>query len=230
MWNTCQQTDVPFAAPRTLQSGCHFPQVKGTRLALTHHLFCFCWEHWTEQIDLKEQSLCFTPTSHKRCLSIWFVFTEVLSPLLNQGSFSGKAVCECQAPQLNKQQIGSGCLSHVDAHYQFSRLVERERGERRMSGQRQMKRLYDMERNRCCLCCRCVCAARSLCRICIMRSASPLGCVPLRGVPVVASSRSLFTKAFLFSSRSWLGMRPALPPSMWQACDGNTHVHTDTEE
>lgn len=34
------------------------------------------------------------------------------------------------------------------------------------------------------------------------------------GVPAVASSRSLFTKAFLFSSSSWLGMRPALPPSM----------------
>ena len=57
-------------------------------------------------------------------------------------------------------------------------------------------------------------------RICIMRSGSLLCCVLLRGVPVVASSRSLFTNAFLFSSSSWLGIRPALPPSIWQACEG----------
>lgn len=101
------------------------------------------------------------------------------------------------------------------------------RGERRMSEQRQMKHLYDTERNRCWLCCRGVCAARSLYRICIMRSASLLCCIPLIGVPVVASSRSLFTKAFLFSSSSWLGIRPALPPSIWQAYEGETHMQRE---
>lgn len=52
---------------------------------------------------------------------------------------------------------------------------------------------------------------------CLMRgSASLLDLHLLRPgrVPAVASSRSLFTKAFLFSSSSWLGMRPALPPAM----------------
>lgn len=81
-----------------------------------------------------------------------------------------------------------------------------------------MKRVHDRERNRCCLCSWCVRAARSLCQICIMRSVSLLHCMLLRGLPAVASSRSLFTNAFLFSSSSWLGIRPALPPSMWQAC------------
>lgn len=47
-----------------------------------------------------------------------------------------------------------------------------------------------------------------------------------RCVPVVVSSRSLFTNAFLFSSSSWLGIRPALPPSMWQACE-EKHAHAD---
>lgn len=32
-------------------------------------------------------------------------------------------------------------------------------------------------------------------------------------LPAAFSSRSLFTNAFLFSSSSWLGIRPALPPS-----------------
>lgn len=79
-----------------------------------------------------------------------------------------------------------------------------------------------IERNRCCLCSRCVRAARSLCQICIMGSVSLLQCMLLRGLPAVASSRSLFTNAFLFSSSSWLGIRPALPPSMWQACYQHT--------
>ena len=38
----------------------------------------------------------------------------------NQRSFSGRAVGECQSLQLNNQQIGSGCLSPADAHYQLS--------------------------------------------------------------------------------------------------------------
>lgn len=45
-------------------------------------------------------------------------------------------------------------------------------------------------------------------------------------VPVVANSRSLFTNAFLFSSRSWLGIKPALPPSMWQACKEEQTIYS----
>lgn len=85
-----------------------------------------------------------------------------------------------------------------------------------------MKCVHDRERNRCCLCSQCVRAARSLCQICIMRSVSLLRRMLPRGLPAVASSRSLFTNAFLFSSSSWLGIRPALPPSMWQACYQHT--------
>lgn len=88
--------------------------------------------------------------------------------------------------------------------------------------QRCMKYLHDREGNRCSLRSQCVPVARSLCQICIMRSVSLLQCMLLRGLPAVASSRSLFTNAFLFSSSSWLGIRPALPPSMWQACYQHT--------
>lgn len=42
-------------------------------------------------------------------------------------------------------------------------------------------------------------------------------------VPAGERSTSFFTKAFLFSSRSWLGIRPALPPSTWRACGHITY-------
>lgn len=100
------------------------------------------------------------------------------------------------------------------------------RGERGMSSRSAAwnvcMRERERERNRCCLYSQCVRAARSLCQICIMRGVSLLQCMLLRGLPAVASSRSLFTNAFLFSSSSWLGIRPALPPSMWQACYQHT--------
>lgn len=44
-------------------------------------------------------------------------------------------------------------------------------------------------------------------------------------LPAGASSTSLLTNAFLFSSSIWLGISPALPPSTWRAC---IHRHTRT--
>lgn len=114
---------------------------------------------------------------------------------------------------------------NIDAINSSAALSDRVKEQRREGDEqprRCMKCLHDRERNRCCLCSQCVRAARSLCHICIMRSVSLLQCLLLRGLPAVASSRSLFTNAFLFSSSSWLGIRPALPPSMWQACYQHT--------
>lgn len=111
---------------------------------------------------------------------------------------------------------------HIDGINRSVVLSDRAK-EQRWEGDEQprrcMKCLHDSERSRC-LCSRCVRAARS--QICIVRSVSLLQCMLLRGLPAVASSRSLFTNAFLFSSSSWLGIRPALPPSMWQACYRHT--------
>lgn len=206
--------------------GCHLPLLHKWR-ARGWLWLTTCFVAAEDAVGRKRASI--QSTSHKSWLLIRFVFTAAVSPLLNQSCCSGRAVCECQALQLNNQQIGSGCLSHADAHYKFSsahwqsnRLERWEEDERPAPdempawyGEEQMLSLLLV----------CLCGEDSVSNLHNEKRLSLLWCVP-----VVASSRSLFTNAFLFSSRSWLGIRPALPPSMWQAYVGKTHKHTEEKK
>lgn len=109
-------------------------------------------------------------------------------------------------------------INAINSSAALSDTVKEQRGEQGMSSRSTTWNVCMIERGTDVVFVACVFVRQGVCQICIMRSVSLLHCMLLRGLPAVASSRSLFTNAFLFSSSSWLGMRPALPPSMWQAC------------
>lgn len=188
---------------RAAESGCHLPLQQRGRglLGLTPWLLMTVFSADNKTFHISEENVEFL---------IRFAFTGLLSTFW--------------AHSLN----GAGWFrEHIDAinsSVTLSDGVKEQRWEGDEQPWRCMKCSHERERerNRCCLYSQCVRAARSLCQICIMRGVSLLQCMLLRGLPAVASSRSLFTNAFLFSSSSWLGIRPALPPSMWQACYQHT--------
>lgn len=73
MLKVCLQTDVSFPDSKgsTVGLSSSSPlEVKGMRLAVTHHLFCGCWGLRTEQINLRNTG-SFHSTSHKKRDDYW---------------------------------------------------------------------------------------------------------------------------------------------------------------
>lgn len=186
---------------RAAQSGFHLP-VQRRLVAGWDWLWCDCW--WMCSVPIRRHS-----TFQKR--NVGFLTRPAFTGLLS--TFWAHSIS------------GAGWFrEHIDAisSSMLSDGIKEQRWEGDEQQRRCMRCLRDRERSRCCLCSQCVCVASSWGWICIVRSVSLLRRVLLGGLPAVASSRSRFTNAFLFSSSSWLGIRPALPPSMWQACYQHT--------
>lgn len=121
----------PSWAPRAVQLDCHLPLLYKWRVCSWLWLttcFVATEQRRAEQSNLKKHGLFSRHVSwEERSLLIRFYGPLSYHRSSIKPSCRGGVALECQTLQLNNQQIGSGHLSHSDAHYQISALWLRSR-------------------------------------------------------------------------------------------------------
>lgn len=118
----------PSWAPRAVQLDCHLPLLYKWRVCSWLWLTtCFVATEQSRAVKSKETRPLFTPRLMRGEIIIDQILRTVVLSTSIKPSCRGGVALECQTLQLNNQQIGSGHLSHSDAHYQISALWLRSR-------------------------------------------------------------------------------------------------------